>query len=256
MFPTDGGANTTYTTQVFTQATQSSSTSITVLSSSMQLINATGGAVTLTLPSASSSVNKVFYIKKVDSSGNAGTVAAASVGDTIENASTYSLPNQYNSVMIQSNGVSNWNVLGSVITTSGFAPTDATYITLSANATLTNERVLTAGKNVFITDAGANSTVTVEVNALTSTTSATTNLLVTSNSVLIVDASGGAKTVNLPAATSPKEFIIKKLDSSVNAVTVNRAGSDVIDGATSYALVVQYQALDIISDGSGNWNII
>ena len=43
----------------------------------------------------------------------------------------------------------------------GGAPTGATYVTLTTNGSLTNERVLTAGSGVSITDAGAGSTVTV-----------------------------------------------------------------------------------------------
>ena len=43
----------------------------------------------------------------------------------------------------------------------GGAPTDATYVCLSTNGTLTNERVLTAGANITLTDAGAGSTVTI-----------------------------------------------------------------------------------------------
>lgn len=43
----------------------------------------------------------------------------------------------------------------------GGAPTNATYVTLSTDATLTNERVLTAGTNITLTDAGAGSTITV-----------------------------------------------------------------------------------------------
>lgn len=41
------------------------------------------------------------------------------------------------------------------------APTSATYVTLSTNATLTGERVLTAGPGITFTDAGAGSTLTV-----------------------------------------------------------------------------------------------
>jgi hypothetical protein len=44
---------------------------------------------------------------------------------------------------------------------SGGAPTDAAYVTLSTNATLTGERVLTAGTGISITDGGAGSTVTI-----------------------------------------------------------------------------------------------
>lgn len=43
----------------------------------------------------------------------------------------------------------------------GGAPTGASYVTLGTNGTLTDERVLTAGDGVTVTDAGAGSTVTV-----------------------------------------------------------------------------------------------
>lgn len=41
------------------------------------------------------------------------------------------------------------------------APVNASYVTLSTDATLTNERVLTAGSGITVTDGGAGSTVTV-----------------------------------------------------------------------------------------------
>ena len=41
------------------------------------------------------------------------------------------------------------------------APTDAQYVTLATDATLTNERVLTAGSGITLTDGGAGSTVTI-----------------------------------------------------------------------------------------------
>jgi hypothetical protein len=43
----------------------------------------------------------------------------------------------------------------------GGAPTNATYVTLSTDATLTQERVLTAGSGITIVDGGAGSTVTI-----------------------------------------------------------------------------------------------
>lgn len=45
----------------------------------------------------------------------------------------------------------------------GGAPTDATYLTLTTNGTLSNERVLTASTRVTITDAGAGSTATLDL---------------------------------------------------------------------------------------------
>ena len=45
----------------------------------------------------------------------------------------------------------------------GAAPAGATYVTLSTNPTLTGERVLTAGSNIDLVDAGAGSTITVSL---------------------------------------------------------------------------------------------
>jgi hypothetical protein len=47
------------------------------------------------------------------------------------------------------------------------APTDATYVTLSSNGTLSNERTLTAGTGITLTDGGAGSTVTVAAQPMT-----------------------------------------------------------------------------------------
>lgn len=71
-----------------------------------------------------------------------------------------------------------------------------------------------------------------------------------------VDASGQAVTVTLPAATSvPAGFTvgIKKKDSSGNAVTVARTGSDTFDGATSISLAAQFNSCLLVSDGISQW---
>jgi hypothetical protein len=44
----------------------------------------------------------------------------------------------------------------------GGAPTNAQYVTLATNATLTNERVLTAGTGISLTDSGAGGTITID----------------------------------------------------------------------------------------------
>ena len=55
------------------------------------------------------------------------------------------------------NGVLSWGAGGG----GGGAPTGASYVVISADSTLTHERVLTAGTGITITDGGANSTVTI-----------------------------------------------------------------------------------------------
>jgi len=62
----------------------------------------------------------------------------------------------------------------------GGAPTTASYVTLGTDATLTNERVLTAGSNITITDGGAGSTVTIAATVPTVPTAASTVVAETS----------------------------------------------------------------------------
>jgi len=67
-----------------------------------------------------------------------------------------------------------------------------------------------------------------------------------------VDASGGARTVNLPAASgSAGQFItILKSDSSTNTVTIDANASETINGALTYVLSIQYQSIILRCDGA------
>jgi hypothetical protein len=73
-----------------------------------------------------------------------------------------------------------------------------------------------------------------------------------------VDATGGAVTVTLPLALGRggRQIGVIKTDSSGNAVTVSRSGSDVINGATTQSLASQYSRMVVISDDTTNWDII
>jgi hypothetical protein len=73
------------------------------------LVNATGGVVTITLPSAVGNEGKEYRIKKVDASGNA-VVISAQVGETIDGSLTQSLPAQWDSMYVMSSG-SNWFII-------------------------------------------------------------------------------------------------------------------------------------------------
>ena len=84
----------------------------------------------------------------------------------------------------------------------------------------------------------------------------TANYTATStDGTLLVDATSGTVTITLPAASSRKELHIKKIDSSVNAVSVARAGSDTIEGNTSASLAAQYNSITLYSDGTSTWYI-
>jgi hypothetical protein len=72
--------------------------------------------------------------------------------------------------------------------------------------------------------------------------------------VITVDASGAARTITLVTAVGNAglQYTIKKIDSSVNLVTIDGNGSQTIDGVVTTALSRQYEAITIISDGA-NW---
>ena len=73
----------------------------------------------------------------------------------------------------------------------------------------------------------------------------------------LCNATSGAFTVTLPSANASlgQTYTIKKIDSSANAVTISRAGTDTIEGATTYALAAQYKYATLVSGGSGVWYI-
>lgn len=95
--------------------------------------------------------------------------------------------------------------------------------------------------------------------AITNINNASSPYTVTSiDRTITCDASSGAITVNLPAGSSFNGRILAfvKTDSSANAVTIARAGSDTIAGATSYTLTGQYDFVEIQVGTNGNWNVI
>ncbi|MHA2264839.1 MAG: hypothetical protein ACXAEN_20800, partial [Candidatus Thorarchaeota archaeon] len=77
------------------------------------------------------------------------------------------------------------------------------------------------------------------------------------NDVVLYDATGGASTVNLPAAASNTnaQITVKKVDASVNSVTIDGNLAETIDGALTQVLNAQYESITVVSDGS-NWFII
>jgi len=82
--------------------------------------------------------------------------------------------------------------------------------------------------------------------------------LTTANVIALANCAGGTITYTLPAASGNggQRYYIKKTDSSANAVTINRAGADTIDGQTSQVIRIQYQCLMLVSDGTSAWYII
>ena len=76
--------------------------------------------------------------------------------------------------------------------------------------------------------------------------------------LVLVDASSGAVTLTLPAASAAvgAVFQFKRVDATGNAVTIQRAGSDTLDGATALTLVAQWDNAHLRSDGVSAWRLV
>jgi len=74
--------------------------------------------------------------------------------------------------------------------------------------------------------------------------------------IVLVDATAGPVTITLLASATAGDgfrLVVKKVDSSANAVTVDGTASETIDGATTSTLSTQYDSVNLVSDGS-NWH--
>jgi hypothetical protein len=70
-----------------------------------------------------------------------------------------------------------------------------------------------------------------------------------------IDTTGGAVTVTLPASGTAAAAIRFKRRAGSNSVTINRVGTDTIDGGTSYTMSNQYQANELVDSGLGDWEV-
>ena len=81
-----------------------------------------------------------------------------------------------------------------------------------------------------------------------------TILATDSGSTIDVDSTVGSITLSLPAASVGNVFyVIRKTDSSVNTVTIDANGADLINGAAVYVLTSQSQTVTIISRNTAFW---
>lgn len=79
--------------------------------------------------------------------------------------------------------------------------------------------------------------------------------LLTTDGVILGDATAGNFTLTLPAVSGNSGLVyrIKKIDSSANTVTIDGNGSETIDGSLTAILDLQYAAVDIICDATTWW---
>lgn len=129
----------------------------------------------------------------------------------------------------------------------------------SSSGTVTGERLALGGGNTFLKSDGNDITWGVATTMDVLTTS--TNYSVTTGYsgryvIVLVDASGGSRTVTLYAASgrSGNQVSVKKTDSSANTVTIDGNASETIDASTTQVISAQFTSLSMVCDGS-NWHI-
>jgi hypothetical protein len=73
--------------------------------------------------------------------------------------------------------------------------------------------------------------------------------------VILVDATLGNVEVDLPAAGSHAGRLlrVKKIDASINTVTIDPSGAELIDGAANLVLALQHEVAGFVSDGTEWW---
>lgn len=86
-------------------------------------------------------------------------------------------------------------------------------------------------------------------------TASTTLDLATHGTHVLVDATAGAVVLSLPDPTADPDhvdarFTIKRIDGSINAVTVDPVGTPTIDGAASRTILSQWGAMTVWNKGS------
>ena len=79
------------------------------------------------------------------------------------------------------------------------------------------------------------------------------NPLIHTNALILVDATAGNVTLNLPAAmlTGDKfRFTVKKIDDSDNVVILDADGADLIDDEATYRVEERYETVEVLTNGS------
>lgn len=242
--PVVGEYRETYTTT----ATAAGTTALTVASNYQQVF--TGSTTqTVTMPVTSTLVlGREFMITNLSS----GAVTVQSSGANniqVMSANTYLL---LKCILTSGTGTASWTqTYGTIggLTASRAVATDANGTPTVSSTTSTELGYVN----------GVTSAIQTQLNAvsLLSVVAKTTTYTATVTDRIITCSTASGWTLTLPAASgnSGLKYYIKKTSSDLNALTIDGNASETIDGSLTTTINTQYEAVEIVCDGS-NWHIL
>lgn len=218
-----GGSNIT--------GTQTITTTTTLTATSANYLFSDGTARTVNMPEASTCAGKVFYFFGAQSVAKQGsdTIIGSSTTQCLGTATD-------DSFALISDGVNNWSYyqlpfknIQQSASVAQFMLWDGNRISLKARAASSTLPVLDGTLFGGSTSLNAEGT--------TNTTASTLSLATTGTVLQALDSTSNSITVTLPEASSSSAKHVKFYRKSAsNTVTIQRAGSDTIDGSTSFTL--------------------
>lgn len=229
-------------------ATITANTLLTTTTPMVNPVDATAGAVTITLPS-NAGAGLLFVIKKTDASANVVTIAATS----LDGAASYALNAQNDTVWVESTATSGtWRVLARYTTST----VDPNAVTLATTQTLTGAKTFTGGLAV---PSGPFSLGFASQGAGT----ANVTLTMASPAFQVASCSAASRTIFLPAAPIANAgtiFVIKKVDTTANALVIDAAtnGGTIENSTTPLKLTSWGETVTLMSTNAavGDWRVI
>lgn len=211
-------------------------------------------------------------VQGVESLGEFITINDSSIGTRVNGSNIYVSNNTFGISVLSSSGISVYdgNRFGSVLSSKESSLNNGEFVSViaSSGVVVAEETEFTTVINSVGTQIDKSGALYINGLPIKDTGSAVRVKSITANytaewsdTVLLVNATGGNITVTLPdsgTVSSTKDemgkiFHVKKVDASANTVTIDGFSTQTIDGATTKVLTTQYDSISIVSDGS-NWH--
>jgi hypothetical protein len=142
------------------------------------------------------------------------------------------------------------------------ATSTGTVTTNSGNISSTSGNIVTSSGNIEATagtlTVGSTAIMSGGIRTAPDTKTANYSVSPTADYVILADSSGGGFTITLPAShTSGERYVIKDSGgaAATNNIVIDPSDADTVDGSSTFTLDVNYQSVEVVSNGT-NWFVI